>query len=905
MAQDKVLLIKAESAQLLEINGESYRKVTGPARFLHNDTYLLCDTAYWNINTNIIDAMGNVRIIQDRTTLSSNTLQYVVDQDLARFRGDLVQLVDQDKNTLRTKYLDYNTKDSVAVFQDGGAMRDKDGQVIESLYGTYDSKAKLFVFNDQVNMYMDTTFIKTSRLEYRSDLSTAWFGFNTDMWQDDKMLSADDGWYNRKDELFMFRKKVHTLTKEKETWSDSAYYYRAVNDVELLGKVEVMDTVQNMFILAGYLQWTDSLERAVLTRDPAIMTVTEEEGQKPDSLYLGADTLIYRAYKKYEIPEPWIKDSEKRLADISGDAIMEYRRKAAEAAAKAAAEAMKDDPNRPPQPGNKPGRKAPGSTSAQVDTPEKGAPKPAAPEKPEPPKPEPADTIPPPDSIPPVPDSLAVPADTLGLPPLDSLGVSIDSLSTPADSLAVIPGPDEPVIPGPDGESPEETPDQVGGDVPEEVGGDVPPEEEPLLPAADSLSAPADSLLGPRDSTKVGFIWGNKDVKLFRRNMQMRGDSLAYSDLDSLARVYKDPIFFTDGNRQYAADSIYLVIRNKRTEKAHLLSNAFITIQEDPNSYDQVSGTEMVAYFDSSQVLTRFDALGGASSIFFLEENGALATVNKVDSKMLYATFTDGEIDHMYYYDNPKNDGYPSVQLPSSERQLKGYRWEPEKRPDSPAAVTALKPRKSQRTSYLARPHTTFTQTEIYFPGYIKKVYRDIAIRDSLEVIRKQAQQRLQDSLAKVVPLDSLATQADSLVTAAPDSLAAALPDSLMTALPDSLAVPSDSLAVEEPHIPTPEEIKAAEKARKAAEKARKAEEKAQKKAEKQKALEAKWAEQDRKYDEKQAAKAARKLEKERTKKLKMLRRLEKKSLKEQKRLEQYIARERAKAQKKKNKTKS
>jgi hypothetical protein len=880
MAQDKVLLIKAESAQLLEIDGESYRKVTGPAKFLHNDTYLLCDTAYWNINTNIIDAMGHVRIIQDRTTLSSNTLQYVVDQDLARFRGDLVQLEDQDKNTLRTKYLDYNTKDSVAVFQDGGAMRDKDGQVIESLYGTYDSKAKLFVFNDQVNMYMDTTFIKTSRLEYRSDLSTAWFGFGTDMWQDDKMLSADDGWYNRKDELFMFRKKVHTLTKEKETWSDSAYYYRAVNDVELLGKVEVMDTVQNMYILAGYLQWTDSLERATLTRDPAIMSVTEEEGQLPDSLYLGADTLIYRAYKKYEIPEPWIKDSEKRLADISGDAIMEYRRKAAEAAAKAAADAMKDDPNRPPQGGGRAGRKAPGGNAAAPAQagPDKGAPKPPqTPDQVGGDKPEsPADTIPP------VRDSLGVPADTLSIP--------ADTLAVPSDTTLV----PEPVIPGSDRESPE-TPDQVGGDA-SEVGGDEPEVGGDVPQPADSLSAQADSLLVPKDSTKVGFIWGNKDVKLFRRNMQMRGDSLAYSDLDSLARVYKDPIFFTDGNRQYAADSIYLVIRNKRTEKAHLLSNAFITIQEDPVSYDQVSGTEMVAYFDSSQVLTRFDALGGASSIFFLEENGALATVNKVDSKMLYATFTDGEIDHMYYYDNPKNDGYPSVQLPTQERQLKGYRWEPEKRPDSPEAVTALKPRKSQRTSYLARPHTTFTQTEIYFPGYIKKVYRDIAIRDSLEVVRKQAQARLQDSLAKAVPLDSLSVQADSLMAAA-DSLAANL-DSLKTAVPDSLKAGADSLSAAAEHIPTPEEIKAAEKARKA-------EEKALKKAEKQKALEAKWAEEDRRYEEKQAAKAARKLERERAKKLKMLRRLEKKSMREQKRLERYIARERAKARKKNNKTKS
>lgn len=928
MAQDKVLLIKAESAQLLEIDGESYRKVTGPAKFLHNDTYLLCDTAYWNINTNIIDAMGHVRIIQDRTTLSSNTLQYVVDQDLARFRGDLVQLVDQDKNTLRTKYLDYNTKDSVAVFQDGGAMRDKDGQVIESLYGTYDSKAKLFVFNDQVNMYMDTTFIKTSRLEYRSDLSTAWFGYGTDMWQDDKMLSADDGWYNRKEELYMFRKNVHTLTKEKETWSDSAYYYRAVNDVELLGKVEVMDTVQNMFILAGYLQWTDSLERAVLTRDPAIMSVIEEEGQKPDSLYLGADTLIYRAYKRFEIPEAWVKDSEKRLNDISGDAIMEYRRKAAEAAAKAAADAMKNDPNRPQQPGGR-GSKTPGGAASAP--PKGGAPDNGpAPEKG---GSTPPPVIPAPDSLPPA-DSLAAQGDTLAtlgmtepvmadpdrpspldsLPPLaDSLAVPVDSLSVPVDSLALDARSEPGMTQEPEAALPE-PPDQVGGDEEEPViatpDRPSPPEGLPegLPEPADSLGVQADTLAAPKDSTKVGFIWGNKDVKMFRRNMQMRGDSLAYSDLDSLARVYKDPIFFTDGNRQYAADSIYLVIRNKRTEKAHLLSNAFITIQEDPNSYDQVSGTEMVAYFDSSQVLTRFDALGGASSIFFLEENGALATVNKVDSKMLYATFTDGEIDHMYYYDNPKNDGYPSVQLPSEERKLKGYRWEPEKRPDSPSAVTSLKPRKSQRTSYLARPHTTFTQTDIYFPGYIKKVYRDIAIRDSLEVVRKKAQAALQDSLSNVVPLDSLDVPADSLAAGA-DSLATLVTTNPADTIPpqpaDSLSGAAAVSAAVAPHVPTPEEIKAEEKARKAAEKAKKEEEKARKKEEKQKALEAKWAEEDRKYEEKQAAKAARKLEQERSKKLKMLRRLELKSQREQKRLEKYIARERAKAARKKNKTKS
>ena len=368
----KVHLISARSAQLIEENGQSYRKVIGPARFLHNGTYLLCDTALWNVNTNIIDAMGNVRIIQERTQLSSETLQYVVDDNMARFRGSLVQLEDKDHNTLRTHFLDYNTKDSVAVFQGGGAMRDKDGQVIESLYGTYDSKARLFVFNDQVNMYLDTTFVKTSRLEYRSDLSTAYFGYATDMWQDDKMLSANDGWYDRSRELFFFRRKVHVLTKDQETWSDSLYYYRTRNDVDMLGHVELMDTTRNVFALAGKFQYTDTLSQVRMTREPAIMSISEEKGKR-DTLYLGGDLLLLRGIRKCDIPEAWEKDAEKRLCDIAGDPVMEYRRKAAEAAA-ARPKQRKKPPKTIPTARRRPRRKARKPASRPISPADKSEP---------------------------------------------------------------------------------------------------------------------------------------------------------------------------------------------------------------------------------------------------------------------------------------------------------------------------------------------------------------------------------------------------------------------------------------------------------------------------------------------------------------------------------------------------
>jgi lipopolysaccharide assembly outer membrane protein LptD (OstA) len=200
-----VRLMNGESAQLIEQFGRVFRKVIGhPATFLHNDTYLNCDTAMWDVDSHIINAIGHVQIIQNRTVLSSDKLDYFIDQNLAQFRGGVVQLQDKDRNTLRTRYLDFNTKDSVGIFQNGGVMKDKDGQIIESLNGTYDSKIKTFTFADNVNMYTDSIFVKTNRLVYESAKRLATFSNNTNAWKENNMLSANGGWYDRRERDFPF-----------------------------------------------------------------------------------------------------------------------------------------------------------------------------------------------------------------------------------------------------------------------------------------------------------------------------------------------------------------------------------------------------------------------------------------------------------------------------------------------------------------------------------------------------------------------------------------------------------------------------------------------------------------------------------------------------------------------------
>jgi hypothetical protein len=392
------------------------------------------------------------------------------------------------------------------------------------------------------------------------------------------------------------------------------------------------------------------------------------------------------------------------------------------------------------------------------------------------------------------------------------------------------------------------------------------------LPMTDSLAVSDTVEVIPPDTTRIGFLEALRNVRIYKKNMQVVCDSLVYSDLDSLARLFNEPVIWQEVRRQYAADSITVVISDGAMTKASLMSEAFITIQEDAELFDQIRATEMLAFFDEKGGLKRFDALGGASALFFIEENDALATVNKTDSKMLSATFKDGNIERIYYYDAPKNDGYPVVQLAEDEKVLKGFNWQPERRPADRNAVTPLSLRPSERKSYSARPKATFKQTDIYFPGYMNDVYRQIEVRDSLKVVRERERKIAEAQAAERARLDSLAL-ADSLSKAELPSLSDSLNVKDSLSLGDSLAVKdsiavSDSIAVvdsvaTEPVL-TPKEIAAAEKARIKAEK-KAAKEAARKK--KQEEREARWAELDKRDAEKAAAKEAKRLEKERQRK--------------------------------------
>lgn len=681
-ADSLVRLMSAKSAEMYTEKNRRFRKVTGPARFLHNNTYLLCDTAIWDVDLRIIQAWGNVKIMQDETVLSSQSLDYYIDDDMARFRGGVVQLEDKDGNILRTGNLDYNTKDSVATFYYGGSMRDKDGQIIESENGSYDSKIKLFTFDKDVNMYTDSVFVKTGRLEYHASEGYADFLDGVDAWKDASMLSSQTGRYiSDSTATFHFYDSVHGLTETREAWGDTLHFVRATSDLSMHGNVQLTEEKRRAWVFGEILRYTDSLSLLTLKGNASVIAELKDSTavKQLDTLYFSSDSLWRQEFRKCDIPGDILSISQKRVTNMAVDPVGSYRKKAEESA-------KQSEENRKREMEEQSGRKGPATPTAGNLTPGQ-----AGPESPGAPTPPPAE-----------------------------------------------------------GNSPEEG-NPSGENPPAEGSGS---EENSSSGEGSETSEAEAEAEAQKDTTLVPFMGGIGNVKLYKSDLQIICGDLRYSELDSLAVLSEVPYVWNEGNRQYAADSIIAYVDGSAMRKASLLSNAFITIQEDTTLFDQIRGAEMMAYFDSTSALERFDVMGGANAIFFLEENETLATVNRVESKMLSAYFKNGQMERVFYFDSPKNDAIPTAQLRGDDRRMKGFKWDPELRPSGREDVTPYNVRPSERAAYESRPQAKFRYTERYFPGHMKRIRSGIAARDSA----RKASNRLRDSLSLNGPQEAFTT---------------------------------------------------------------------------------------------------------------------------------------------------
>jgi lipopolysaccharide assembly outer membrane protein LptD (OstA) len=162
-------------------------------------------------------------------------------------------------------------------------------------------------------------------------------------------------------------------------------------------------------------------------------------------------------------------------------------------------------------------------------------------------------------------------------------------------------------------------------------------------------------------------------VRIFSPNLQSKCDSLSYSFQDSVIRLYRDPVIWSEVN-QLTSDSIAIFTKNRKADRMELYNSAFITSGVDSLRYNQIKGRTLKGYFRDNE-LYKVRIEGNGETIYFLADKDKLIGVNHATSSSIEILVENGKINEIVEFQNPDGKLDPPMLAPPSRLRLKGFAW--------------------------------------------------------------------------------------------------------------------------------------------------------------------------------------------------------------------------------------
>jgi lipopolysaccharide export system protein LptA len=185
----------------------------------------------------------------------------------------------------------------------------------------------------------------------------------------------------------------------------------------------------------------------------------------------------------------------------------------------------------------------------------------------------------------------------------------------------------------------------------------------------------------PADSAKRYFE-GFHHVRIFSDSVQAVCDSVYYSTVDSVFRLYQQPVVWNNEN-QITGDTMYLFTKNKKTDRVEVFENAFVVNRVQKQFYNQIKGNRIDGYFVNGE-MDSLRARGSAEIIFYIQdEDSAFVGVDKSLADLIYAYFQNREIYKIKWVNKYEARTTPMKEANHNSLRLRGFSWQEARRPKS------------------------------------------------------------------------------------------------------------------------------------------------------------------------------------------------------------------------------
>ncbi|MFK7979618.1 MAG: hypothetical protein AB8G86_06530, partial [Saprospiraceae bacterium] len=169
---------------------------------------------------------------------------------------------------------------------------------------------------------------------------------------------------------------------------------------------------------------------------------------------------------------------------------------------------------------------------------------------------------------------------------------------------------------------------------------------------------------------------------IFKEDLQAIADSMAFISKDSLFKLFKAPILWSDTS-QFKGDSIYIQMKGGGIDKIYLYGNAFIVTTPDLRFFNQIKGKNITAFFKNNE-LDRVKVVGNAEAVYYaLDDVEAYLGATKTICSEMLILFDNQNVSRIKFFKQPSSEVLPMKQVLSGPPELDGFTWDFDIRPKS------------------------------------------------------------------------------------------------------------------------------------------------------------------------------------------------------------------------------
>jgi len=290
----KILLEKGDRWDYNKAVRENVQRIIGNVILKHDSALMYCDSAYLNENANTVFAYRNVHVhLSDTLNLFGDSLIYDGNTKEARVWSN-VRLVD-NQTVLTTDTLIYNRRTQIARYDYWGKIVN-DKNILVSKHRYYYTDKKQFFFKEKVLLLNPEYIVHSDTLMYNTVTAVAYFYGPSHIISKDKKDSiyCQNGWYNTRKDITSFRDRAKIYHESQFITGDSLYYERKIGFGQAFRHAILFDSVQNMMINGNYGEIHRSDGYAFMTDSAVTVLIDKKQADKMQALFMHSDSIIAR-----------------------------------------------------------------------------------------------------------------------------------------------------------------------------------------------------------------------------------------------------------------------------------------------------------------------------------------------------------------------------------------------------------------------------------------------------------------------------------------------------------------------------------------------------------------------------------------------------------------------------------